>query len=86
MFEYQKDKQSLTLVEKKYRCSRCCTPLVMTRYTWLDEGMGRLTMGLCLEQSSPLTTGPKPWEKYAKVFEKSEAEYIYSNFKNTNSG
>jgi len=27
--------------------------------TWLDKGMGRLTMGLCLEQSNPL----KPLEK-----------------------
>jgi hypothetical protein len=27
-------------------------------YTWLDGGMGRLTMGLCLEQSSPLAKGP----------------------------
>jgi len=38
-------------------------------------------MGLYLEQSNPLTTGPKPWKNFAQVFEKSEAEYIYSNFK-----
>ena len=44
----------------------------------LDEGMGRLTMGLCLEQGNPLATGPKPRKKIAQVFEKSEAEYIYS--------
>jgi len=47
------------------------------RYT-LDEGMGRLTMGLCIEQSNLLATGPKPQKKFAQVFEKSEAEYIYS--------
>ena len=47
------------------------------RCTWLNEAMGRLTMGLCLEQqSSLLTTGPKLQKKIAQVFERSEGEYI----------
>jgi len=54
-------------------------------YTWLDEGFGRLTMGFFLKQNNPLATEPKCQKKFAHVFEKSEAEYIYSNFKNTNS-
>ena len=46
-------------------------------YTWLNEAMGRLTMGLCLEQqSSLLATGPKLRKKIAQVFERSEGEYI----------
>jgi len=59
----------------------CCAPLTTTRdddrpqpgYTWLDEGIGRLTMGLCLEQRNLLTTGTNPQERIAQVFEKSEA-------------
>jgi len=46
-------------------------------YTWLDDKIGRLTMGLYLEQSNLLTTRPKPQKRIAQVFEKSEAEYIY---------
>ena len=56
-------------------------------YTWLDKGTSRLTMGVCLEQQSGLlATGPEPWEKFAQVFQRSEAECMYSNFKNTNKG
>ena len=41
-------------------------------------------MGFFLKQNNLLATEPKRRKKFAHVFEKSEAEYIYSNFIVTN--
>ena len=51
-------------------------------YGLMREWVGSL-WELCLEQqSSLLATGPKPQEKFDQVFQRGEAEYMHTNFKN----